>query len=341
MCNEGPSSTTSVDCTTLRITGVLISFCCTTEAHINMANSQMNKTTEMMSTEEMQVKLVFHGPGGRKVEVRRFEVDGKPTIATIKDKVAELRPLMAVFTIGWRDEDGDMVIVETEEELRIAIKQAAGGLLSIHVMEKMVEGEVERVRAGQRSMIRMPEEYKVQVKELERRLAEQERGVSGCVLSKEEMIAVVKKQSGILFARGIAVAGENSEAGENVWRIMEAKRVLEIANGDEVALLFIPTKRDENEVVETQMTGNWKETEGPTIVAFKRRGWGEEEGRKERGPNDQEQRRRGGDEEEGGRKRLRGQGLGKRDGMRMGSMMPRRKAKMLAGGILERIHAHI
>merc|ERR1712228_355494 len=113
-------------------------------------------------------------------------------------------------------------------------------------------------------------------------------------------------QSGILFARGIAVAGENSEVGEN-------------------------------EVVETQMTGNWKETEGPTIVAFKRRGWGEEE----RGPNDQEQRRRGGDEEEGGRKRLRGQGLGKRDGMRMGSMMPRRKAKMLAGGILERIHAHI
>merc|ERR1712083_874295 len=181
---------------------------------------------------------------------------------------------------------------------------------SIHVMEKMVEGEVERVRAGQRSMIRMPEEYKVQVKELERRLAEQERGVSGCVLSKEEMIAVVKKQSGILFARGIAVAGENSEA-------------------------------DENEVVETQMTGNWKETEGPTIVAFKRRGWGEEEGRKEREPNDQEQRRRGGDEEEGGRKRLRGQGLGKRDGMRMGSMMPRRKAKMLAGGIPERIHAHI
>ena len=33
---------------------------------------------------------------------------------------------------------------------------------------------------------------------------------------------------------------------------------------------------DENRVVGTQMTGNWKETEGPTIVAFKRRGWGEE-----------------------------------------------------------------
>ena len=306
-----------------------------------MTDSQnKNKTTEMMSSEEMQVKLVFHGPGGRKVEVRRFEVEGKPTITTLKDKVAELRPNMTVFTIGWRDEEGDMVIVETEAELGIAIKQVAGSLLSIHVMEKRVEGEVEGARIGQRSMIRMPEEYKVQVKELETRLVKQQMGVTGTVLSREELVAVVKKQPGILFARGIAVAGEKPEGGENVWRIMEAKRVLEMANEEEVALLFIPTTGDENEVVGTQMTGNWKGTEGPTIVAFKRRGWGEERVRTERGLVDGEQR--GGAEEEGGRKGVRGKGgHGKREGVRMGSLMPRRKAKMLAGGILERIHAHI
>ena len=316
-----------------------------------MADSQKNKNetaTEMMSSEEeTQVKLVFHGPGGRKTEVRRFEVEGNPTITTIKDKVAELRPHMTVFTIGWRDEEGDMVIVETEKELGIAIKQAAGSLLSIHIMEKMVEeGEVvERARIGQRSMIRMPEEYMVQVKELERRLAEQEMGVTSSVLSKEELLAVVKKRPGILFARGIAIAGEKSEGEkENVWRIMDAKRVLEMANEEKVALLFIPTTGHENEeVVGTQMTGNWTGTEGPTIVAFKRRGWGEQGLRKERGLVEQEQRRRGA--EEGGRKRMmRGEGglhLGKREGVRMGSMMPRRKAKMLAGGILERLHAHI
>ena len=312
-----------------------------------MADSQnKNKATaEMMSSEETQVKLVFHGPGGRRTEVRRFEVEGNPSITTIKDKVAELRPHMAVFTIGWRDEEGDMVIVETEKELGIAVKQAAGSLLSIHVMEKIVEGEeVERARIGQRSMIRMPEEYKVQVKELERRLTEQEMGVASNVLSKEELVAVVKKQPGILFARGIAIAGEKSEGGAKVWRIMDAKRVLEmVTEGEEVSLLFIPTTGEENEeVIGTQMTGNWKGKEGPTIVAFKRRGWGEVGGRRERGLVDEEQRRRGA--EEGGRKRMRGEGglrLGKREGMRMGSMMPRRKAKMLAGGILERIHAHI
>ena len=305
-----------------------------------MAGTQnKNKTTEAMNSDEMQVKLVFHGPGGRKVEVRRFEVEGKPSITTLKEKVAELRPNMTVFTIGWRDEEGDMVMVETEKELAIAIKQAAGGLLSIHVMEKMVEGEVERARIGQRSMIRMPEEYKVQVKELERRLAEQEMGVTGTVLSREELVAVVKKQPGILFARGIAIAGEKSEGEENVWRIMEAKRVLEMANEEKVALLFIPTTDDKNEVVGTQMTGNWKGAEGPTIVAFKRRGWGEEGGRKERRQVEGEQRRGG----EGVRKRARGECglLEKREGMRVGCMMPRRKAKMLAGGILERIHAQI
>merc|ERR1719500_959203 len=232
-----------------------------------MTDSQnKNKTTEMMSSEEMQVKLVFHGPGGRKVEVRRFEVEGKPTITTLKDKVAELRPNMTVFTIGWRDEEGDMVIVETEAELGIAIKQVAGSLLSIHVMEKRVEGEVEGARIGQRSMIRMPEEYKVKVKELE-----QQMGVTGTVLSREELVAVVKKQPGILFARGIAVAGEKPEGGENVWRIMEAKRVLEMANEEEVALLFIPTTGNENEVVGTQMTGNWKGTEGTRMRWLGRR----------------------------------------------------------------------
>ena len=134
------------------------------KAQINMTDSQnKNKTTEMMSSEEMQVKLVFHGPGGRKVEVRRFEVGGKPTITILKDKVTELRPNMTAFTIGWRDEEGDMVIVETETELGIAIKQVDGSLLSIHVMEKRLEGEVERAKIGQRSMIRMPEEYKEQV----------------------------------------------------------------------------------------------------------------------------------------------------------------------------------
>merc|ERR1719500_1806532 len=230
-----------------------------------MTDSQnKNKTTEMMSSEEIQVKLVFHGPGGRKVEVRRFEVESKPTITTLKDKVAELRPNMTVFTIGWRDEEGDMVIVETEAELGIAIKQVAGSLLSIHVMEKRVEGVVEGARIGQRSMIRMPEEYKVQVKELERRLTEQEMGVASNVLSKEELVAVVKKQPGILFARGIAITGEKLEGDANVWRIMDAKRVLEMATEEEeVALLFIPTTGEENEeVIGTQMTGNWKGKEG-------------------------------------------------------------------------------
>ena len=124
-----------------------------TGPHINMAEAQKKKTTDAM-----QVKLVFHGPGGKKAEVRRFEVEGKPTITSIKDKVAELRPQMSVFTLGWRDEEDDMVVVETEEEFDIVLKQMAGKLLSIHVMDKMVDGDAEKAAwVGQRSMIRMPD----------------------------------------------------------------------------------------------------------------------------------------------------------------------------------------
>merc|ERR1719477_550373 len=237
-----------------------------------MAEAEKKKTTDAM-----QVKLVFHGPGGRRVEVRRFEVEGKPTITSIKDKVAELRPQMSVFTLGWRDEEDDMVVVETQEELGIALKQTAGDLLSIHVMDKMVDGDAEKAaRVGQRSMIRMPEEYKVQVKELERRLVEQEVGVAVTVLSKEEVIAAVKKQPGVLFVRGLGIEGEKpagNEINANVWRIMEARRVLVMSKDIEVALLFVPTRLEGEESMGAQVTNNWKSIEGPTIVAFKRRGW--------------------------------------------------------------------
>ena len=193
-----------------------------------MAEAQKKKTADAM-----QVKLVFHGAGGRRVEVRRFEVEGKPNITSIKDKVAELRPQMSVFTLGWRDEEDEMVVVETEEELGIVLKQMAGRLLFIHVTEKMVVGDAERVarvghqtRVGRRNMIRMPEEYKIQVEELERRLVmeEQEVGVAVNVLTMEEIIAAVKTQPGVLFVRGLGIQGEKpgTEGNTNVWRIMEA-----------------------------------------------------------------------------------------------------------------------
>ena len=315
-----------------------------------MAEAQKKKTTDVM-----QVKLVFHGPGGKRAEVRRFEVEGKPTITSIKDKVAELRPQMSVFTLGWRDEEDDMVVVETEEELDIVLKQMAGDLLSIHVMDKMVDGDAEKAaRVGRRSMIRMPEEYKVQVKELERRLVEQEVGVAVKVLNKEEMIAVVKTQPGVLFVRGLDIEGEKpgNENNANVWRIMEARRVLEMSKEVEVALLFVPTRLEGEESMGAQVTNNWKSIEGPTVVAFKRRGWGEDGGRRERGTTlDREQRRRL--REEGGRRRLRaemglgnkegrkGMGLGKKEGKRKDCRMPKRRAKMLAGAVLDRLNVHI
>merc|ERR1712012_574215 len=97
-------------------------------------------------------------------------------------------------------------------------------------------------------------------------------------------------------------------------RIMEARRVLEMSKEVEVALLFIPTRLEGEETMGAQVTNNWKSIEGPTVVAFKRRGWGEGGGRREKGTTlDREQRRRL--REEGGRRRLRAEmGLGQMEG---------------------------
>ena len=142
---------------------------------------------------------------------------------------------------------------------------------------------------------------------------------------------------------------------------MEARRVLEMSKEVEVALLFVHTRSEGEESMGAQVTNNWKSIEGPTVVAFKRRGWGEGGGRRERGTTlDREQRRRL--REEGGRRRLRAEmglgkkegkekglgkvegkemGLGKMEGKGNGCWMPRRRAKMLAGAVLDRLEVHI
>jgi len=197
---------------------------------------------------------------------------------------------------------------------------------------------------GEDEVLRLAEEYKVQVKEMERRLVEQEVGVAVTVLSKEELIAAVKKQPGVLFVRGLGIEGEKPAGNENnanVWRIMEARRLLEMSKEVEVALLFVPTRLEGEEAMGAQVTNNWKSIEGPAVVAFKRRGSGENGGRRERGTTlDREQRRRL--REEGGRRRLRAEmGLGKMEGKGNGCWMPRRRAKMLAGAVLDRLEVHI
>ena len=55
---------------------------------------------------------------------------------------------------------------------------------------------------------------------------------------------------------------------------------------------------------------------------------------------DREERRRL--REEGGRRRLRAEmGLGKKEGKRKDCRMPKRRAKMLAGAVLDRLNVHI
>ena len=44
----------------------------------------------------------------------------------------------------------------------------------------------------------------------------------------EDMLAIIKKQPGLLFIKGVSDGGEKEGEARAVWRIMEARRVLEV-----------------------------------------------------------------------------------------------------------------
>jgi len=73
--------------------------------------------------EEVQVKLVLH-VGDRKEEVRRFPLTQPLLFIAIDSKVRQLFPAIAEeeVSIGWEDEEGDLVTISSDEELAYALQ---------------------------------------------------------------------------------------------------------------------------------------------------------------------------------------------------------------------------
>ena len=225
----------------------------------SLASSINIKMAEQIKT--TQVKLVFHQRLGLGTEVRRAEVLGIPSIGDIKSKVALIKPQLDEYKLGWKDEEGNFVRIENDEELGIAITQQQrqaqeSQILVIHIIRKM--GEEDFGRSG----IRMPQEYKKQLRGLERILEGEDVEVVTMMETKTELVAIMKEQPGILFARGIEVKGGSGE----VLRVVGARRLLEMA-GEEVALLFVPMSSTSDKL-EAHLMGQWQAKDGLTFVAF-------------------------------------------------------------------------
>ncbi len=85
-------------------------------------------------------KAVLKDNGGEEDEVRRFNVDKEvsTSLAYLQGKLVTLFPRLrrAQYTVSWRDEDGDEVVVGSDEELVIALTEMKGPLYRVSVKVK-------------------------------------------------------------------------------------------------------------------------------------------------------------------------------------------------------------
>ena len=196
------------------------------------------------------------------------------------------------YKMSWKDKEGDLVCINTQEELEIGLKEMVGELLTIHItmsgkdtaepkkdmditMESEETSNNENNAVPNKNIIMMPEKYLEQVKDLEGSL--QTREIVKTLHDKKEMTEIIRKNPGIIIVKGMNLARKELKEGHQVVRIVEAKKILKMLDQEEerLALLFVPLIVG-NDDIQVHVMGDWEsQEEGDTMVMFKRRGWGD------------------------------------------------------------------
>jgi hypothetical protein len=81
--------------------------------------------------DNVSFKVYLKDPSqGEETEVRRFVVDKEvsTSLVYIKEKLVSVFPVLAekLFSVSWTDEDGDVITIDTDEELILALTELAG-----------------------------------------------------------------------------------------------------------------------------------------------------------------------------------------------------------------------
>ena len=75
---------------------------------------------------EVNFKVSLLDDNLEKSEVRRFVAE--PNLTIFKEKLKTLFGNHDNFQISWQDEDGDQVLVDSDDELKIALEEMSGKL---------------------------------------------------------------------------------------------------------------------------------------------------------------------------------------------------------------------
>merc|ERR1711963_652740 len=101
----------------------------------NFGQAKMNGTTEQVS-----FKVILRGSDDSKSQVRRFVVpqDCSTSLVYLKEKLRSIfGPTLGNFRLSWKDEDGDDVIIETDEELMIGLQEMKGPLYKLDLTSRV------------------------------------------------------------------------------------------------------------------------------------------------------------------------------------------------------------
>ena len=91
----------------------------------------------MNSNEQVSFKVALRSEDPSKSQVRRFVVpqDCSTSLVYLKEKLRSIfGSTLSNFRLSWRDEDQDDVIIETDEELIIALQEMKGPLYKLDLV---------------------------------------------------------------------------------------------------------------------------------------------------------------------------------------------------------------
>merc|ERR1711963_277441 len=112
----------------------------------NFGQAKMNGTTEQVS-----FNVILRGSDDSKSQVRRFVVpqDCSTSLVYLKEKLRSIfGPTLGNFRLSWKDEDGDEVIIETDEELMIGLQEMKGPLYKLDLTSLGGQAEVKNEAPG-------------------------------------------------------------------------------------------------------------------------------------------------------------------------------------------------
>jgi len=225
----------------------------------------------------LKIKMVLRGNGERENIARLMELN-KDDIT--QEKLARLAVESfhlqenQKFSIGLIDEDQDYVILENDDEIRLALQEIEGKLLKIHV--KLSTDEKMKKEGNRAGPVVMPKQYFSKLASV---------SATDKIAQKNDdyqrMVSIIRNHQGVIFVGGelnkFGIKEQLEGNDEKVRRIIAPKRALSIMkkkeNGEtdaDISIMFIPFLA-EGKTLRCHVFGSLSDHH-QVCVAFKRKG---------------------------------------------------------------------